>query len=469
MTYEKLTIGRIPAILWGEPSDKVFLYVHGKMSRKEHAEVFASIAEKNGWQTVSFDLPESGERMDDHECRLDVWNGTKDLAAVADYVFASWKKVGLYACSLGAYFALNTFANGDRNFEKCLFLSPIVDMQWLVENMMLWSGVTKEQLEKEGEIESPIDTIRWDYYQYILAHPAKSWPYKTSILYASEDDLQPESAVRAFTERFGAELTISQGSKHPFMEEKDTEIVNGWLWGNMYRMRIESLEGNRAEYSSAALDEYCGEGRERFSGRKALFLGSSVTFGAASMEDGIPEYFAKRLGMEITKEAVSGTTLVDLDDTSYVSRLRNNVDIHEPYDLMVCQLSTNDATRGLPLGEIGKGREMEDFDTSTITGAMEYIIAYGKKNWHCPVFFYTGSRYDSRNYEAMVGRLYELAEKWQIGVLDLWTSDEFNAVTDEERSLYMADPIHPTRAGYMKWWCPEMERQLLEETEPKTE
>lgn len=25
----------------------------------------------------------------------------------------------------------------------------------------------------------------------------------------------------------------------------------------------------------------------------------------------------------------------------------------------------------------------------------------------------------------------------------------------------MNDPIHPTKAGYMKWWCPEMEKQVL--------
>jgi hypothetical protein len=79
------------------------------------------------------------------------------------------RTVSLFACSLGAYFSLNTYA--DKCFEKCLFQSPIVDMKWLVEHMMLWSNVSEEQLKAEQEIETAVDTLRWDYYQYIISHP----------------------------------------------------------------------------------------------------------------------------------------------------------------------------------------------------------------------------------------------------------------------------------------------------------
>ena len=123
MRHEKLMIEEIPAILWGNPSDKIYIHVHGKMSRKEYAESFAELAGKEGYQTLSFDLPEHGERTD-RSYRCDVWNGKKDLNIIADYVFAKWSKVSLYACSLGAYFALQTYA--DRPFQKCLFQSPMI-------------------------------------------------------------------------------------------------------------------------------------------------------------------------------------------------------------------------------------------------------------------------------------------------------------------------------------------------------
>ncbi len=37
----KIAIGGIPVIVWGEPSEKVYIYVHGKMSCKEYARNFA--------------------------------------------------------------------------------------------------------------------------------------------------------------------------------------------------------------------------------------------------------------------------------------------------------------------------------------------------------------------------------------------------------------------------------------------
>ena len=60
----------------------------------------------------------------------------------------------------------------------------------------------------------------------------------------------------------------------------------------------------------------------------------------------------------------------------------------------------------------------------------------------------------------MVERLEQLQKKWDIDVLDLWSDEAFNNISDAERKRYMTDDIHPTRAGYREWWCPEMERQL---------
>ena len=167
MKTQKFMLGDIPAILWGEDSNRVYVHVHGKMSRKEFAESFAAIAETKGYQTLSFDLPEHGERTDSERC--DVWNGVADLKTISDYAFANWERVSLYACSIGAYFSLNAY--NAMPFEKALFQSPIVDMERLVKNMMLWSGVTEAELESKKEIPSPVDTLRWDYYQYIFSHP----------------------------------------------------------------------------------------------------------------------------------------------------------------------------------------------------------------------------------------------------------------------------------------------------------
>lgn len=225
--------------------------------------------------------------------------------------------------------------------------------------------------------------------------------------------------------------------------------------GDIYQSK---RPGNAPEYD---MDTLVPLEESPLKGKNVLFLGSSVTFGSASMQQGIPEYFAVRLGCTYTKEAVSGTTLVDNGHNSYVQRLLNNVDSEASYDLLICQLSTNDATKELPLGEISGSKNLSDFNTSTITGAMEYIICYAQQTWGCKVAFYTGSYYDSVSYAAMVERLMELQEKWGICVLDLWHDVVFNAIPDAERQLFMADKIHPTKAGYRNWWCPEIEKQIL--------
>lgn len=78
MKTTKFYIGKIPVIIWGAKSDKVYIYVHGKMSDKESTETFARIAENKGYQTISFDLPEHGGRKDENY-RCDIWNGISDF------------------------------------------------------------------------------------------------------------------------------------------------------------------------------------------------------------------------------------------------------------------------------------------------------------------------------------------------------------------------------------------------------
>ena len=223
---EKFIVEDIPAVLWGEPSDKIYIYVHGKQGYKEYAEAFAKIAEDKGYQTISFDLPKHGERKDAPE-PCDIWQGIKDLEKIATFAFGKWQNVSLFACSLGAFFALHAYA--DKPFKKCLLQSPIIDMPWLIKQMMLWFDVSEARLEQEKKVATPFGTLDWDYYQYVLQHPVNKWPFPTEILYAGKDNLQPVEVMEAFVKRFGAGLTVSPNSEHPFMGAEDAAIVGKWL------------------------------------------------------------------------------------------------------------------------------------------------------------------------------------------------------------------------------------------------
>lgn len=231
-----------------------------------------------------------------------------------------------------------------------------------------------------------------------------------------------------------------------------------WGWGPLHKLseyRYRSMPGNADRY---AVSQVKPSGDETLKGKTVIFLGSSVTYGAASLGESFADDLSARLQCNVVKEAVSGTTLSTTSPNSYVTRL-DNIKTRQA-DLFICQLSTNDASQKKPLGEVTDSERMEDFDTDTVAGAMEYIIAYAKDKWDCPVVFYTNPKYDSDEYAAMVELLYEIRDKWGIGVIDLWT--ELPEITEEERALYMADAIHPTRAGYLEWWTPVMEKDIIE-------
>lgn len=226
MIKERRELDNIPVIVWGEKSNKAYIFVHGKMSNKESAETFAEIAASKGYQTISFDLPEHGERVD-KEYKCNITNGVKDLKKIGDYVFINWKEVSLFGCSLGAYFSLNAYS--DKTIKNCLFLSPIVDMEFLIHQMFTWFNITEEQLREKVEIPTPIDTMSWSYYQFVKNHPIDRWTAPTCILYGAKDNLQSFHVMEEFKRKFNCELTISENSEHSFMDESDKAIVEVWL------------------------------------------------------------------------------------------------------------------------------------------------------------------------------------------------------------------------------------------------
>lgn len=210
------------------------------------------------------------------------------------------------------------------------------------------------------------------------------------------------------------------------------------------------------------------------SGLTIGWLGSSVTYGQGAQGYSMADEIALRHADTVSyKYAISGTTLADCkygasvptdgegSHGSYVARLKQ-LSPEQKYDLFIVQLSTNDATAGIPMGEISADQELASQNSSTVIGAMEYIIAYVKETWGCPVMFYTGTKYESEQYGEMVETLLKLQEKWGIGVINLWNDEDMNAVSEEQRALYIKeDGIHPLRDGYVEWWTPKFEESII--------
>ena len=92
MLKDKFKISNIPAVLWGENSEKLFIAVHGNMSNKEDAviEILAKEAIEKGYQVLSFDLPEHGERKN-HGTPCKVQFCVSDLGIILDICKRGWE------------------------------------------------------------------------------------------------------------------------------------------------------------------------------------------------------------------------------------------------------------------------------------------------------------------------------------------------------------------------------------------
>lgn len=208
---------RIPAILWGTPSTKLLIEVHGNCSNKEDTviSILARIAVAKGYQVLSFDLPMHGERTgDEYACIPE--HCVSDPTAVYAYAKSLSSDISLFACSMGAYFSL--LAYHDLDIKQSLFLSPVVNMKRIIQNMMTGFHVSAARLESEQQIQLPIgQTLDWDYYCQVKNNPiCFGWTMPTTILYGLEDDLCEWNEISSFAARYQVPVTALEHGGHYF-------------------------------------------------------------------------------------------------------------------------------------------------------------------------------------------------------------------------------------------------------------
>ena len=224
MKTKLIQIGAIPAVLYGDPSEQGYLFLHGQMGHKEEAEAFAQVVCPKGVQVLSIDLPGHGARQGRGE-ELAPWTAVPDICAALDWTKDRWKTVSLRANSIGAYFAMLAFEAPSR----ALIVSPIVDMEGLIVTMMGWAGVTEEQLQKQGEIPTSFgQTLSWKYLKWVREHPLFEWTCPICILYGSEDAMTSRQTVEKYAAHHNAQLTVVEGAEHWFHTPGQLAALREW-------------------------------------------------------------------------------------------------------------------------------------------------------------------------------------------------------------------------------------------------
>lgn len=218
--------GHTPYLCYGQTSDQVCLFLHGQSGHKEEGERFAQIANPKGWQVVAIDLPQHGQRQGGAEPFLP-WVVVPELEQVWQELQGRWKRIALRANSIGAWLAMLALAG--KPVDTCLFVSPVVDMENLIQTMMTWAGVTEERLEREREIPTDFgQTLSWDYLKYVRQHPVHALSAHTNILYGDQDNLVPQPVVECFARAEGAHLTVCPGGEHWFHTPEQMKVMGTW-------------------------------------------------------------------------------------------------------------------------------------------------------------------------------------------------------------------------------------------------
>ena len=193
------------------------LYIHGKegsAAESEHYKPLFPDCEVIGLDYQSFTPWETG----------------KEIRAAVKALKDSHENIVLIANSIGAFFSMN--AGVDGLIQKAYFISPIVDMEKLIVDMMTWAKVTETELEARGVISTEFgEDLSWDYLSYVRSHPVE-WKLPTKILYGGKDNLTSLETISRFAKTHNADLTVMENGEHWFHTEEQMKFLDDWIRRN---------------------------------------------------------------------------------------------------------------------------------------------------------------------------------------------------------------------------------------------
>lgn len=194
--------------------ENIVIYVHGKGGSAEEARHYEAL------------FPDSKVVGFDYHAQTP-WEAREEFSQF----FTAQRKNGdtltLVANSIGAFFCMSSL--DETRIDKAYFISPVVNMEKLICNMMMWANVTEQELAEKMEIATEFgETLSWDYLTYVREHPV-SWQVPTRILYGEHDNLTSPETISAFAKNADAELTVMPGGEHWFHTEEQMRFLDAWI------------------------------------------------------------------------------------------------------------------------------------------------------------------------------------------------------------------------------------------------
>ena len=116
-----------------------------------------------------------------------------------------------------------------EQLEKAFLISPIVNMEKLICDMMLWANVNESELAEKKEIKTDFgETLSWDYLCYVRENQIE-WNVPTYMLYGEKDNLTSFETISKFANQMNASLTVMRNGEHWFHTDEQMEFLDNWI------------------------------------------------------------------------------------------------------------------------------------------------------------------------------------------------------------------------------------------------
>ena len=208
--------------------EEIVVYVHGKGGSAQEAEHYKALFP--GCEVIGFDYHARSP-----------WEATEEFSGFFTAVRKRCGKLTLVANSIGAFLSLSSL--NEKLVDTAYFISPVVDMEQLICNMMQWADVSEAELAEKLEIPTTFgETLSWKYLCYVREHPV-SWKIPTRILYGEKDAMTSMETIKAFAEKNNAELTVMPGGEHWFHTKEQMQFLDNWIKNRRPCKETENKDG----------------------------------------------------------------------------------------------------------------------------------------------------------------------------------------------------------------------------------
>lgn len=192
----------------------IVVYIHGKNGSAQEAAHYQPL------------FADSDVLGFDYKARSP-WDAKEEFMPFFEHILKNRRSVTIVANSIGAFFAMHALQG--MGIKKAYFISPIVNMQKLIEKMMSQACVSEEELRDRGELDTECgEKLSWKYLCYAREHPI-CWTVPTHILYGENDNLTSFETICEFANQIKATLTVMKNGEHWFHTAEQMRFLDDWI------------------------------------------------------------------------------------------------------------------------------------------------------------------------------------------------------------------------------------------------